>query len=81
MDYLSHSPVIGLSIVGLGQVVITIQEVLVGLMKEIINHLTTEVIMTLEDHTVLNIVIVEDLDAPLVCTNLHTLKRREGLSV
>ena len=118
MEHLSLSPAIGRSIVDLGQVAITITEVLVVLMKDIINHLTTEVIMTLEVHTVLNIevietqiiivilevitvliievlrteilviriitsqiVIVEGLVVLLVCTNLHTLKRGEGLSV
>ena len=59
MEHLSLSPVRERSIVGLGQVVITMTEVLVVLMKDIINHLTTEVIMTLEDYTVLNIEVIE----------------------
>ena len=118
MKYLSLSPVIGLSIVGMGQVVITIP-VLVVLMKEIIDHLITEVIMNLKVHTALIIEVIEVLNAEiivileviivlfikvlrteilaimiitsqivvvglvvlLICTNLHTLKRREGLSV
>ena len=119
MEHLSLSPVIGRSIVGLGQVSITITEVLVVLMKDIINHLTIEVIMTLEDHTVLKMEVIETqitviivtlevttvkviellkteifvimiitsqmvsvgLVVPLVHTNLHILKRKEGLSV
>ena len=44
---------LGLSIVGLGQIVITITEVLVVLMKEIINHHVTEFIMIREVHTAL----------------------------
>ena len=59
MEYLSLSPVIGLSIVGLGQVVITITEVLVVLMKEIINHHITEFIMIREVHTALIIEVIE----------------------